>query len=408
MAKTVEIFRNPDAQAEMQRAQQQQMLAQAMMQSGQAPEDMFSQWNRMPIVPKYTAAHGLTQLGSALAGAYINKQATKDVQKAERDELATREKMRNEAMARMMQQQTAGSTYGGDPAAAGYGSGAQQKSYGQVLADAMAASEAGVPKEVVDAYIKANEGYTLGDTRYLANQAVATNEKPLDELSKLKDDLDNGRIGLNDYMARRELLTTRAPGVNVNVNTEKSLYGDLASKQAAQYSELYAAAQAAPEAIARTGRIRELLKTQPYTGTAANYKLALGKTARAAGFDFAEDDAANTEALAAEMARATLDNIKSSGLAGSQGLTEGERKFLAQAVAGEITLEPRTIGRLADLNERTARLTLNRWNQTASRLDPEQLQTLGMAPISQPDTPAGGPPRGKLVPNGDGTFTYTP
>jgi hypothetical protein len=200
----------------------------------------------------------------------------------------------------------------------------------------------------------------------------------------------------------------KAGATNVSVNTEKSLYGTLADKQAAQYSELYGAAQSAPEAIARAGRIRELLKSQPYTGSGANYKLAFGKGARALGFNFAQDDTANTEALASEMARSTLDMVKSSGLAGSQGLTEGERKFLMQAVAGEISLEPETINRLSDLNERTARNTLNRWNETASRLDSGQLKTLGMAPIGQPPPPSGGSPKGKLTQNPDGTFTYAP
>ncbi len=171
---------------------------------------------------------------------------------------------------------------------------------------------------------------------------------------------------------------------NVNVNTERSLYGTLAEQQAKQYSEIYGAARAAPETLARTGRIRELVARTPYTGALADYKLALGKGAKALGFGYGGDHLANTEGLAAEMARSTLDAIKSSGLAGSQGLTEGERKFLERAVAGQITLEPATINRLADLNERTARLTVQRWNETFQRLDPKQMQALGLSTINLP------------------------
>jgi hypothetical protein len=412
MPKTVEIFRAPDSQRELANAQQQQMLAQALMKGGQSPDDMFAQWNRMPIVPKYSLGAGLAQMGSQLAGAYMNKQANDKVLKVEQAEKDAKEKAQREAMAKILQRTVTTQTQPG-PYASGYvneGDTAQRpKTHGEILADAMVASESGVPKEIVEAYIKANEGYTLDNTRYLANQPIASApQKPMDPVAQLQADLEAGRINLKDAMARKEILTTRSPGTTVNVNTDKNLYGTLADSMAKQYSDLYSAAQAAPEAIERTGRIRELLKTAPYTGSGANYKLAIGKGARALGFNYAEDDAANTEALAAEMARATLDNIKSSGLAGSQGLTEGERKFLAQAVAGEITLEPKTIGRLADLNERTARLTLNRWNQTAERLDQDQLKTLGMSRIDQPMEPQGGPPKGKLKKNADGSYDYVP
>ena len=82
---------------------------------------------------------------------------------------------------------------------------------------------------------------------------------------------------------------------------------------------------------------------------------------------------------------------------------------MTQAVAGQITLEPETIKRLADLNERTARNTLKRWNDTAGRLKKDQLDALGMAPIAQPGEPTGTEAlRGKLQKNPDGSFTYTP
>lgn len=207
-----------------------------------------------------------------------------------------------------------------------------------------------------------------------------------------------------DYL--RDLKKAGAP--SVSVNTDKSLYGTLAEKQAQQYSELYTAAQSAPEAIARTQRVRQILQRVPYTGAGAEYKLAVGKAAKAVGFNYAGDDLANTEALMTEMARSTLDSIKSSGLAGSQGLTEGERKFLQDAVAGRVSLEPATIERLAELNERAARLTLNRWNETASRLDQAQLRTLGMVPVAQPAPRQGGSVGGRLTRNPDGSYTYTP
>lgn len=203
-----------------------------------------------------------------------------------------------------------------------------------------------------------------------------------------------------------------ATGATVTLSTAKSFGDTLADKQAAQYSELYSSAQAAPETISRTQRIRDVLSQGAFTGTGANFKLEAGKALRAAGFDFGGTESENTEALAVEMARSTLDSIKSSGLAGSQGLTEGERKFLERAVAGQITLEPSTIRRLADLNERVARSTLKRWNETASRIEranPQLLRQLGMvSSIEQPAPTRGGSLAGTLTQNPDGSYNYSP
>jgi hypothetical protein len=411
MAKTVEIFRAPDSKAELQRAQQQQMLAQAMMASGQSPDDMFSQWNRMPIVPQYGLGHGLTQLGSSLAGAYINKQANQKIEKVEQNEKAASEKARREAMAKLMQKTVTESKPAG-PYADGYqyGESTQEKpkDHGQVLADAMMAAEAGVPKEVIEAYIKSNEAYTLGDTRFLANQPVASNEKPLDELSKLEADFKGRRVDLKGYLARKELLTTRSAGVNVNVNTEKNLYGTMADAQGKANVELYTRAQKAPELLARAQRVKQMLgpNSEAITGAGAEWMLAAAKVANQVGINTG-DAAADTETLSRDLAAATLDGIKASGLGAGSGFSNADRDFLEKVVGGKITLEATTLKRLADLNEKSAIGTIQSWNAQADRLDPNQLKSLGMSKI---EVPAGMETSGKpkLSKNPDGSFNYTP
>ena len=70
--------------------------------------------------------------------------------------------------------------------------------------------------------------------------------------------------------------------------------------------------------------------------------------------------------------------------------------------------EAATLQRLADLNEKSALGTIQRWNATASRLKPEQLRDLGMSPI---EMPAGSQPPGaapKLSRNPDGSYIYNP
>lgn len=210
-----------------------------------------------------------------------------------------------------------------------------------------------------------------------AQAAIAAQNEPNEKV------LVNGKpVYMRRSQARgQQVFVPPSASTNISVNTGKSLYETLGDAQAKKYSDMWNAARVAPEMAARAQRIRDAMQKTPYTGSLADYQLVLGKTLQALGINYAKDAATNTEQLAVEMARSTLDAIKSSGLAGSQGLTEGERKFLERAVAGQITLEPKTIMQLADLNERAARLSAEAWNNQYSLLDPQQMRILGMTPI---------------------------
>jgi hypothetical protein len=219
----------------------------------------------------------------------------------------------------------------------------------------------------------------------------------------------------NDYPGgyAQWLKENKPAGTTVNVNTKGAgaMADALGGERGKAISALHEAAQTAPQTIERAERVKELLKTEPYTGDLAEWKLRIGKKAKALGFDYAGDDLSNTEMLARELGQNVLDSVKSSGLAGSQGLTEGERKFLLQIVGGTIELDENTLPRVAELNQKMARKTMERWNAEASRIEagnPGLLNQLGMTTIDLPaDTPASGA-RPKLQKNPDGSLTYTP
>lgn len=180
---------------------------------------------------------------------------------------------------------------------------------------------------------------------------------------------------------------------NINLNTEKGLYGTLAEQQGKQYSDLYARAQGAPERIERAARVRALLKDGSITGAGANQKLAIARGLKAAGI-YQSDDIANTELLGRELAGSTLEAVKASGLGAGSGFSNADRDFLEKVAGGQITQDAATLERIAELNDRAARAEVTRWNETAGRLQPEQLKTLGMQPIQIPQqqlTPTGRP-----------------
>lgn len=183
----------------------------------------------------------------------------------------------------------------------------------------------------------------------------------------------------------KEFFVPPAASTNVKIGGENSFYNTLGEKQATQVSALYDAASAAPEAYQRSNRILRLLDKGTFTGTGAQYKLQVGKALQAFGINMGKTATENTEILAAEMARGTLDLVKSSGLAGSQGLTEGERKFLQQAVIGQITMEDKTLRRIAKLNKRVSRKSVEAWNKKYAGLNKDYLKQFSMAPIELPD-----------------------
>jgi hypothetical protein len=219
----------------------------------------------------------------------------------------------------------------------------------------------------------------------------------------------------NDYPGgyAQWLKENKPAGTTVNVNTKGAgaMADALGGERGKAISALHEAAQTAPQTIERAERVKELLQTEPYTGDLAEWKLRIGKRAKALGFDYAGDDLSNTEMLARELGQNVLDSVKSSGLAGSQGLTEGERKFLLQIVGGTIELDENTLPRVAELNQKMARKTMERWNAEAARIEagnPGLLNQLGMTTIDMPADTAAPGARPKLQKNPDGSLTYTP
>jgi hypothetical protein len=431
--------------ADMIAAQRQQEIASLLMQ----------QALKQPAMPQggmYTPKMGALQaLAPAITGLLASRaQDTADT--STKNALTSQQTAQNQAMATLLSGGAGGQAPAGglpsgappdasQPSAQPQGAGAiPGVSSGPNFMGALGASQAGVPPEILAEVLK-NQAPTDKIKTYreggMSNEAIAraiSGEAAKDSTMTVGSDsrvvdplhpsnvllgadekLPTGmRMGANGqpewipgYLEGEGGL--RAKGAtNVSLNTERNLYGTMADAIGKDNVSLYQSAQSAPEAIAGAQRIRDLVAKNPYTGTGAGYKLAIGKAAHAAGLNFADDDTANTEALASETAKATLNAVKASGLGSGQGFTDKDLEFLKGASGGSIALEKPTLLRLADLQERAQRLSIKRWNDTYSRLDPTQMKNLGMATINQPETKANAPLVSKLKKNADGTLTYTP
>jgi hypothetical protein len=194
----------------------------------------------------------------------------------------------------------------------------------------------------------------------------------------IKDPIQPFKGSFVDYqnMSNR----SKAPITNVSVNAANKFAGGFGEKASAGAYDLYQSALSAPQQIENAKRTIELVNGGALTGPAANVALEAAKIFNVAGANN-QDTITKTEQLFSNRGKAMLGSVKQSGLAGSQGLTEGERKFLTQAEGGTITLNPETLKAMAGLEIKMAVANQKKWNQQASKMDKDILNATGAGPV---------------------------
>jgi hypothetical protein len=188
--------------------------------------------------------------------------------------------------------------------------------------------------------------------------------------------------------------------IDVSVSTEKKYGEQFAGQVAKSDSELRDTAGKAPNLAERANQIKQIIASgNVATGIGADFKVAFGKAAAAAGIKGAEDYASNSEVLSASLAQNTLDAIKASGLGSGSGFSNTDREFLEKAVGGKITWEPKSIEFLADLAHRAAEQSAKKWNKRVKEIPDSALDGTGItrdevtvAPLfkKETQTPANG------------------
>jgi hypothetical protein len=197
-----------------------------------------------------------------------------------------------------------------------------------------------------------------------------------DYLKAQKDPIKPFLGGFTDYQTM--VNTSKAP--KVSVNTANKFAGGFADKASGGAYDMYTAALNAPQQIENAKRTIELVNSGALTGPTANIGLEAAKILNVAGADN-KDTIAKTELLFSNRGKAMLGAVKGSGLAGSAGLTEGERKFLTQAEGGSITLNAETLKAMAGLEIKLAVANQKKWNAQAGKMDKDILSVTGAGPV---------------------------
>jgi hypothetical protein len=148
--------------------------------------------------------------------------------------------------------------------------------------------------------------------------------------------------------------------------------------------KLRSLAQSAPSTLQTVQETRNLLEQgKVFTGAFANKRLALAAAGKALGLagKNTEELIANTERLASNRAKATLDNVKSSGLGAGQGFTDKDREFLERAVQGNIEFTAESLKRQLEIEEKVARATVKKWNSRLKDIPKNVAEMGGLKPV---------------------------
>jgi hypothetical protein len=215
-----------------------------------------------------------------------------------------------------------------------------------------------------------------GTYKTVATGAEKSSPEYNNYLRAIKDPINPFKGGFTDY----QMSIKRAGAPSVSVSTANKFAGGFAGKASEGAYNMYEQALSAPQQIENAKRTIELVNSGALTGPAANIGLEAAKIFNVAGANN-QDTISKTEQLFSNRGKAMLGSIKQSGLAGSQGLTEGERKFLTQAEGGTITLNAETLKAMAGLEIKMAVANQKKWNAQAAKMDKDILTSTGAGPV---------------------------
>ena len=376
---------NPEQMLQQQQILRQQKMAEMLMQQGmQQPQGQM-------VSGRYVAPSIFQNL-AGLANVYMGQRGIDQANQAQIDLAKRLRADETSAMADYFQQIK---PIPAQPAPAGYelidaGTPAIPANPRAALANLFANPKASprLQNMAFNKLIADPEGFILpeGSTRVekqpdgtykvVASGGDKTSSEYKDYLMAQKDPIAPFKGSFVDY----QTMNNRSKAPSVNVNTANKFATGFANKASEGTYNMAEQAYAAPQVIENAKRTIELVNSGAMAGTGADIALQAAKIFNVLGANN-QDTITKTEQLFSNRGKAMLGSIKASGLAGSQGLTEGERKFLTQAEGGAITLDKETLKAMAGLEIKLAVQAQKRWNTQASKMDKEVLNATGYGPV---------------------------
>lgn len=180
--------------------------------------------------------------------------------------------------------------------------------------------------------------------------------------------VNNGLIHENGKWTDPAALNLSKPAALQKVETITNRFAEnLAGEGAKSFAEQYENAKKSRDALGSILRSRPLLDDM-YTGTLANVKQEVTKVAKAFGIPVGDlnQTVANTEVYVAETGRRVAEYI--TNLGAGTGLSDADREFAKQVVAGEITYDKEALKEVLKALEAGARRTIKEYEATYKRV----------------------------------------
>ncbi|QLG87642.1 hypothetical protein HQ393_04890 [Chitinibacter bivalviorum] len=173
----------------------------------------------------------------------------------------------------------------------------------------------------------------------------------------------------NYISGKGDIAAAGRPTTTVSIDTGKKFSGTLAEGLAKQVDNTFASAQTARSTLQRSDEIKLLLEsgnviTGPFAETRAKGEQVLSMVGM--GDKDADAKLANTREVIRGLAQGQLD--AAAQMRGQGQITDGERKLLADAAAGNINMTKAELLRLNDTMRKTALYTLQAHQQNVNKL----------------------------------------
>jgi hypothetical protein len=157
----------------------------------------------------------------------------------------------------------------------------------------------------------------------------------------------------------------KEPLVKIDMGQDK-FWDTVGTGTAQGFTDLGKRAEGAVGTIRTIHEGRNILDQGMVTGFGADFLVSAGQALKQAGFNFAEDPTANSQAYSATMAKAVGENIKLFG--SGTGLSNADREYAEKMAAGKITLDEKALRTIQDINEKQARWLIQDYNKKASKV----------------------------------------
>lgn len=176
--------------------------------------------------------------------------------------------------------------------------------------------------------------------------------------------------------------------VNLSVNTDRTLYGEVAKGIGEDIVNSRVQARNALSTIQNVQQMADILRSGNFiSGPGANAEVLIGQIGEkfgVAGKDQAEK-IANTRSMIQAMAKSELS--VAGEMKGQGQITENERKLIARAASGDITMTPGELRTLGQSLDKTARSRIRSSNQNAASLQQDPRFSGNLGRVMQVDEP---------------------